>query len=778
MGKIKKLRTALFDIESNGLLAEAKKGDPMDRIHCLVIREHENKKTFRYRNNIDTTQLHHTPVNDRFAQRVTLMDDNKPVDVIERDEGVYAVEPTYTVDGDWYRTNRIAFHPFEGYVGKPKKAKAALITATGPGYTNDIDKFNFKPEGIRNDLEKGVDALTRADFVVGHNIVSFDLNAIELIYPGFLDSLQGKVRDTLVMVRMIFADQKLRDFKLKKQGILPGFLVGKHSLDSWGYRLGLHKGDYKADCKKIGIDPWAYWNMPQEDYCENDVDVTEVVWNHILKAKWAEQATVLEHQIHELMGRVEHNGMKLNVAKASKLADDMIVESEKLKQEVRDHFDGWFVPKRKVHVRASWVNDVTRKKKYAQPKEAYGEDDSNPWWADIVIPKRDLKYKDPMKANRIAGAALCPIVYKEFNPGSRQNIIDRYTQLYGWIPTDFTETGQPSVNDDVLKKLDGVYPLAHELSEIFFLTKRASMIKTGDKSWLNHVDEDGLLHPYYNVGGTISGRAAHQNPNIGQVVKVKKDDDGKILMGRAGRYGYEMRDCFIAPDGWTLMGVDLSGIEARCLANLTQDYDGGHLRDLILLPSSDIHTYNMEASEYITSREDAKTELYALMYGSGDENLGHIVQKQATQNEKRIIGKSIRSDLMEGLPGLKQGDRFIQKMAKRGFLDGLDGRRLFIRKAFAALNLRLQSDGAVIAKKWAVLFEEYMEDAGYVHGWKGDYVINAWVHDELQTSIKEKIKEHGLELCIKAALDAGTFFGFGIPVDAQGDFGSTWAETH
>jgi len=770
--KIKKIKTALFDIESNGLLASARKGEPMDRIHCIAMRSHETKETFRFRNNIDTIQTYHYMIQDRLNEKVFIEHKGKFVEHLERDEGTYMVNIDTDENGDNFRQNKIDFLPNPGFEGSVRKVKCAHINEQD----GVIKNFKFKPSFICNDLAEGVEMLTEAEFVVGHNIVSFDLNAVDLIFPGFLDGMKGKVRDTLVMARMCFADQKIRDFKLNKQGKLPGFLIGTHSLDSWGWRLGLHKGDYTKDCKALGIDPWANWNLPQEDYCENDVDVTEVLWDAILKAEWSDTSTVLEHQIHELMGRVEQNGIPLDINKAETLVGTMQKEVDDLRVEVNKSFEDWWVPAKKWIVKPQWNNPVANVKKYKQPREEFGEDRSRAVWGDVINPKKDLNFKDPMRANRMAGAPFCPVALKKFNTNSRQNIIDRYTMMYGWVPEDFTDTGQPSVSAEVLEKLDGVYPWATELSEIFFLNKRIGTIKTGDKSWLNHVDEEGMLHTYYNVGGTVTGRASHNNPNIGQVVKVKRGKEGEILYGRKGRFGYEMRDCFYAPDGWVMMGVDQSGIEARCLANLTQEYDEGHLRDLIL--DGDIHTYNMEATEWITVRDDAKTELYAMMYGSGDENMGRIVNKTGTTAEKIRIGKSIRADIMEGLPGLKKADRYIQKLAKRGYLEGLDGRKIFIRKAFAALNARLQSDGALIAKKWAVLFEHYMLDEGYVHGWDGDFAIVAWVHDEIQTCVRPEIQERALELCIKAALDAGKFFDFGIPVDAEGQFGKTWAETH
>jgi hypothetical protein len=111
---------------------------------------------------------------------------------------------------------------------------------------------------------------------------------------------------------------------------------------------------------------------------------------------------------------------------------------------------------------------------------------------------------------------------KEFNPGSRPQIIDRLTKVYEWEPQEFTETGQPAVNDEVLRDLAHTIPICDELAELFYYNKRLGQLVDGKNGWIGKAMErgDGRIHATFNVGGTVTNRASHSNPNIAQVPRV------------------------------------------------------------------------------------------------------------------------------------------------------------------------------------------------------------------------------------------------------------------
>lgn len=646
--------------------------------------------------------------------------------------------------------------------------------------------------------------LSSADILVGHNIVGFDIPALEKLYPLWFLPETTVIRDTMVLSRMIKSNIKDHDFRMFEKGLIEGKLIGTHTLEAWGQRLGVWKGDYakvkEKEARDLGLTDeedirryvWGAWNQEMEDYCVTDVEVTTVLWEKLKEQNWSDEAIRLEHRIHYVMFLQEQFGFQFNTEAAQELAGNLADEAEQLRQHCIDHFGMWFKPKKK------WKGE---------PRPQFGEDDSRKVWAEVHIPKKGITYKDVNRASTWTDAPYCPIEYTEFNPNSRPQIIDRLKTIYQWEPVDFTEAGTPEVSDDVLRPLAETIPIAGDLAELFFLNKLRGMLETGKNAWLGLVGDDGKIHGYVNVGGTISGRASHLSPNKAQVPKVavadvlRKDgtfnpkvidkatgkpfpycfnEDGTpkkkvILIGRSGKYGFECRSLFTAPPGWWLMGCDLSGIELRCLAAKLAEFDGGEYVNEVL--NGDPHTKNQIAFG-LDSRDNAKTTLYAIMYGGGDLKVGSIVlPPSATEASMRARGKQLKANLQSGIPAFGKLMKKIGKQARKGFMEGLDGRKLWVRSAHAALNLQLQSDAALIAKLWVVFFFDSMTEAGYVYG--VDWGMCCWVHDEIQAACRTReIAEHAAELAKQCATEAGEYFNYQAPVAAEAKIGRDWSQTH
>lgn len=692
-------------------------------------------------------------------------------------------------------------------------------------------RWTFRRNAEMDNIADGVAMLENCKTLVGHNVMQFDIAATRLVFPDFELHRECVVHDTLVSSRLIFTDQKDKDFRLWRKGRLPGQLIGTDKLEAWGYRLELQKGDYaqimEDRAKELGItDPdeirlfvWGTWNQEMEDYCDLDVDVTTKLYRQIDCLNYPEFPIEFEHDAHSMAIMIEENGWPFDVKRAEKLADEIEIDSEQLQAVAIDHFGYWYAPGKKRVVKALWDDPegVNAKKSYLPPRPEFGEDDTRGIWAEVTVPKATRKFKEIFRENPrtgekslnnnvIEGAPYCAVDRKEFKPTSRQQIIDRFTTVYAWEPIDFTEKGQPEVSDDVLQNLIGRIPMAKELAEIFYLNKRLGQIKTGANAWLKKVEPDGAIHHRLNVGGTVSGRCSHSSPNIAQVPKVVSvpvfDKDGNfnkkvlgadgepisdcfdefghakksvILRGRMGKHGWDCRRLFYVPPGWTLVGCDLSGIELRCLAALAAPFDNGFLINQIL--EGDIHTANMEAAG-LANRDQAKTFIYALVYGAGDVKIGSIVAPLASVEEQRALGKKLKAQFFARLPGLAAAVKMIQKQARKGFVEGLDGRRLMVRAQHAALNLRLQSDGAVLAKKWMLNADDHFLDDGYRHGWDGDYAFLGFIHDELQVAVRIELVEYAERVLIQSAKESGEFFNFAMAVDAEAKHGINWAETH
>ena len=343
----------------------------------------------------------------------------------------------------------------------------------------------------------------------------------------------------------------------------------------------------------------------------------------------------------------------------------------------------------------------------------------------------------------------------EFNPGSRDQIAYRLIKKYGWEPKEFTPGGKAKVDEDTLKGLG--YPEAEKLADYFLLEKRIGQLAEGEQAWLK-LEKNGKIHGSINTNGAITGRCTHQAPNLAQVPAVRSP------------YGDRCRGLFTVPVGWSMVGCDLSGLELRCLAHFMAQWDGGdYSRELL---TGDIHTANQKAAG-LDTRDQAKTFIYAFLYGAGDEKIGSIVGKG------REAGTKLKQKFLESTPALKNlRNAVANRVKERGYLIGLDGRRLAIRSQHAALNTLLQSAGALISKQWLVECMEAAEARGFKYGWEGDFTLLGYIHDELQWAVRDSVADDFGKMVVGAAATAGVFFNFRLPIDAEYKIGKTWADTH
>jgi DNA polymerase I-like protein with 3'-5' exonuclease and polymerase domains len=294
----------------------------------------------------------------------------------------------------------------------------------------------------------------------------------------------------------------------------------------------------------------------------------------------------------------------------------------------------------------------------------------------------------------------------------------------------------------VLEKID--LPEAKLFLDYLLLQKRISQVK----SWLDALGSDGRVHGKVITNGAVTGRCTHSSPNLGQIPAVRSP------------YGKECRSCWTVDEGNVLVGVDLSGIELRCFAHYLNDPD--YTNEVI---NGDVHTRNQKAFG-VPTRDDAKTVLYATLYGASPAKIGTIIGGSASQ------GKKIIDSFERNVPAYAKLKQKVAKFSSKGKLPGLDGRMLNVRSEHSALNTLLQSAGAIIAKQWIVCFTEELKRQGI------PYKLVAFVHDEVQIETKPEYGEQVKEIVIKSAERAGTVLKFRCPVSAEGKIGGNWCDTH
>lgn len=438
----------------------------------------------------------------------------------------------------------------------------------------DTDKnvmHRFAPSNILEGVKFLQHALDNCDYIGGHNIINYDIPALEKLYPQIFHVPYDKhkyVIDTLVLTRLIYSNIDVIDLGLMKTGKLPRRFYKSHTLRAWGYRLGILKGDYSEQ-----EDAWAVYVPEMLDYNEQDVRVTTALYNKLRSVSYSAKAITLEHQVAWLMAKQERNGFKFDYEGAKKLAEELeakqAVISQKLLTKIPELPDKVFIPKRD---------------------------------------NKRLGYKKGVPIQR----------YKPFNPNSRQQIEYVFRKLYNYNPNNLDlydipdDDKEPDINNYRLKmddetlnfiKSDPECPtelkeIAEMVQESLMLKKRLGQIKDGQHNWLDAYDpRDGCIHGRVVPNGAVSGRATHSNPNVAQVPHV------------GSPYGAECRALWNSGDWWEA-GIDACGLELRCLAHFLYPYDDGKYAHTIL--TGDIHTMNQQAAG-LPTRNSAKRFIYAFL---------------------------------------------------------------------------------------------------------------------------------------------------------------------
>ncbi len=662
-----------------------------------------------------------------------------------------------------------------------------------------------KPTGT---IEDGLLAVSSADIAFAHNGIGYDYPAIEKLYPGWKRPVRAW--DTLVMAKVIWPVDVLAgpDFDRAKRGAMPMNLVKRHSLKAWGYRLGDYKDDYTG-----GFDAWspAMASYMMQDcrpmiklfkLCEKRLGWTQ----EDVGLVWPESVIETEHLAATIIAQQELDGIRFDRPKAMVMVADLKNAKQEIEDRLVDTFGSWWQAgpettpaiDRKVKM-VGWPNITKRRYSEKTGKEL-------------------AAYAGPPIQSFSADAPYTPVERITFNPASRDHLGQRLQALYGWKPKAFGKNGKPTVDETTLEEIpEAVIPkeIRQLLLDFFVVNKTLGMLSGGSRSWLNLLTDEDRLHGRVDTAGAITGRATHSNPNLGQCPAVRKkklvDSSGKnyevALRGLEGRYGYECRELFIADEGWELTGTDASSLELIDLGHYLVQYDEGAFRDRVCDPSRDPHTEHADLTGL--TRGNTKTATYLYIYGGSAYKLSLDISIEPEEvleflnykgmpmllralerrfdadfvaklddNQKAKIGKA-RTIILKfegGITGIKDLKENVTKAAGRGWLKGMDGRRLVVRKAHAALNTLLQSAGAQSCKLWMVILHQKLNAAGLYHG--VDFKQVLWVHDELEFTHRPGLGPLLLRLSNEAIREAGERLGLRGTYRTDGSTGHSWAEVH
>lgn len=554
----------------------------------------------------------------------------------------------------------------------------------------DIDTGNMEwgygEEGVARMLKK----LEEADELIGHNIIQFDIPALEKLF-GF--KTHARITDTLVYSRLLYPDRP-----------------GGHSLRAWGERLGEDKGEFTD---------FSQYSEEMLKYCQQDIRTNHVVYRHLLAEMsdydWTE-ALALEHQIAQIIVNQEKAGIAFDKDKAEEHLDVWNTRLAELDTDV---------------VRISGLNCVSTGT-VAKPFKING---------DLTKRATDLATSSLIDLDSIGGPFSC-FQYTPPKLGSK-DVQKTLLLEAGWKPKKFTPTGKPELTADI-KDIEPLGPMFVERNSL----TRAIGVLDG---FLSVVDSKQRIHAGANPCGTNTCRMRHT-----RVVNVPSN---------SAPFGKEFRSLFtVHPhEERYLIGYDAKQCQIRGMAH----YVGNQLYIERLEAGEDAHRIATDAAGLGMSDEVrplGKTINYGLIFGARDKKLGEIVGGNAKD------GRDLRRKLYSSIPGLQQFIARTEAAAKKGYMVGLDGRKLWLRSGKSPINTLVQGAEAIFMKTSAVILDELAREL------KAFKVLD--MHDEAQWDCLKEDSEELSSLIHVAFAQANARLGLRCKQEADVNIGYNWSETH
>ena len=571
--------------------------------------------------------------------------------------------------------------------------------------------------GVAGTILEGLQKLSEASELTGHNIVGYDLPVLKKLYD-WEPSKDTIIFDTYVASRVFNPDRP-------RPSSATGS-IGSHGLEAWGHRVGTPKPPYKE---------WGVFDPAMLRRNRADVEINHSVY-HLLKAEaidhdWKE-ALEIEHAVQEIIFRQEINGVQFNVKLAEQYVNDLESRIANISDELLTvlpvRFKSWGVP-------------------VSQPFKTNGHLKKmvTDWYPDFA--------NDPNDGSGHIGGPFTRIEIIPFNLNS-QTQLKEHLLKQGWIPTEYNtdDNGNqtsPKLTEDSFGSIVGDF--GRLIKERVLLSHRCNQIS----GWLERVRPDGTISAGANTCGTNTGRFRHSG-----VVNVPK-------AAKEVFFGKEMRSLFMAREGRVFVGHDASGLELRMLAHYMDDPEFSEsVVNGVKEDGTDIHTRNKLAAA-LDTRDQAKSFIYAFLYGAGDEKIGQVVG--GTESD----GARLKRTFLKNIPSLARLIKRVKRASQRGFLVGLDGRKVWMRgSSHAALNTLLQSAGAVVMKKSIIILDEMVKLEGL------DVVKVIDMHDEAQADVHPDHVERYKELAVQSIRLAGEHFKLKVPLDGEAKHGNNWADTH
>lgn len=598
-------------------------------------------------------------------------------------------------------------------------------------------------------IDKGIDmlaTLAQNDIsLVFHNGAGYDLGVLYKFYPDIKEFINlSNTVDTMLLSCIMRPERK------------------NHSLASYG-------GGDATDEEKIENHDWNVCTENVVLRCMSDNRITKAVYESLYTdcLKYGldniYDSLTLESAVSRIHQKQWNRGVQYDLTKALEHWNYLKQETDRLRKKITDE--------------APWtcsITGVSKKDQVNAKGEAYQ------FYEKIVRPfKMNGEYTANSKkfwgddVDKVKGEH----VRVEFSPLRLSNSEDvkEYLLSLGWKPTDWNYTFRdgrkvktsPKLTEESYVSLP--QGLGQDIAKYNTLMHRMRSILNVDeekgtaKGAVTNIRDDGRISAEAIVCGTPTARYRHMKTvcNIPRPSSV---------------FGKEIRETFCVPADCLLLGLDLSGIEARMLAHYLSPYKGSEPIIKAILSTdkgSDFHSRN--AKMWGVDRDTAKSGLYALMYGCFPKKLA------TTLGYDEAHGQKLYDDFWKfNLPIMELVKDLEEAYAHNGgWITGLDGRPLFVRERRKLLNTLLQNAATMVFKRWMVMTDDYIVENNSTIKSKLHQIIA--YHDELQLEMEsnhiDNAHMHAKEIC-KLALRAGEYYDVRVPTPADYKIGMNWAQTH
>jgi DNA polymerase I-like protein with 3'-5' exonuclease and polymerase domains len=584
------------------------------------------------------------------------------------------------------------------------------------------------------EIEKGLEYLSSADELIGHNILNYDIPLFQKLH-GWVPEATCILTDTVVRSRLFRSDRPLPSG-------CPGN-VGPHSLEAWGYRVGKGKPSH---------DDWSQYTPEMKVRCDDDTEINVLTHHQLLKEEkllphtdWTNSLRI-EHAIAPIITEQELNGCPLDLPMVFSTWLELENKIRKIDEVLVPLIPQVALPKSK---QGTWPKQ--QYKKNGEPTvnalRYYGEDfgTQKEYRTDLIV-------------------RTAPI-----NLNSNGQVKD-YLLTLGWVPTEWNykkdKHTKRYVRDGFGEKvktspkltLDSLesctFPEEHEemgeqIVDRLMMAHRRGVLR----GWMRDVRSDGRITAGAIPMGTPTGRMVHRG-----LVNVPRN---------TSPYGKELRSCATTVEGKDRVGIDLASCQLRGLAHYMRDEE---FREQVVNGSPHEYSADMAGLEgdAKTGKKDKGKKLnYSVLFGAQAPKIAADLGMTIAE------GKATIARFFKNLPKLDALMKYLKKEWKtKGYLVGLDGRAVWVRSEHMLLVYLMQVLESVVIKEFIISLYNKAKETGL------DYELVTSMHDECQWLVAKPHVDLFCTLAHEAIDEINIKYNLWCPQAIDINIGSTWAECH